>query len=106
MRKRARRRSSEEEEAREDISKANADQVLASSNIPQEAFSSIVHEENLDGNGFNENNEIDGRNFERHLPPQFQQFDWTPNKNKGKRKRDENDDEQASERHAQMPRSC
>ena len=104
VRKRAKRRSREEEEAHEDINRVNVDQDLAGSNANQGDPSCNVHEENLDGDGFNENNRIDSRNFERHLLPQFQQFDWSPRKNKGKRKRDENDDEQASERHAQIAR--
>ena len=105
MRKKAKRRSREEEEAQEDvIGRVNVDEGLASRNDYQGDVSN-VREEDLDGDGFNEDNVVDSRNFERHLPPQFQQFDWSPRKNKGKRKRDENDDEQDSERHVQMPRS-
>ncbi|KAL8796606.1 MAG: hypothetical protein Q9195_000996 [Heterodermia aff. obscurata] len=102
MRKRVKRQSREEEEAQEDINRINVDQDLVSSNTNQEDLGGNVHEGTLDRDGFNE---FDSRNLERHLPPQFQQFDWSPSKNKGKRKRDGNDDEQASERHAQMPRS-
>ena len=89
MRKRTKRRAREEEEAQEDNSRVNVDQGLTSSNA------SNAHQEDLDGDSFNDNDGIDSRNFERHLPPQFQQFDWSPSKNKGKRKRDENDEEQA-----------
>lgn len=95
MRKRAQRRAREEEEAQEDNSRVEVDQGLTSSNANQRDCNSNAHQEDLDGDIFNDNDEVDSRNFERLLPPQFQQFDWSPSKNKGKRKRDENDDEQA-----------
>ena len=105
MWKRAKRQSREEEEAQEDINRVTIDQGPDSSNAKQGDISSNDGEEDLNGDGSNENDGTDSRNFESRVPPQFRQFDWSPQKNKGKRKRDENDEDEGEERHAQMPRS-
>ena len=105
IRKRTKARPREGKQAQENNNRVNFDQGLISHNANQGDCNNNAHEEGLNGDGFNEDDETDSRNFERRLPPQFQQFDWSPSKNKGKRKRHEYDGEQASEKHAQMPRS-